>query len=139
MKPKLNHVRVFGCAAYAHVPSNQRQKLDKNWIKYRFVGYSKESKGYRLLDETQKIYIRQDVVFNEKDFGHSWERSKPPFENIETEAESMSNQDDAEIINDRNEENRPEENRRSQVRYGLDEYANTVTEKSIVQYVAYSH
>ncbi len=145
-KPKLNHLRVFGCAAYAHVPSNQRQKLDKKSIKYRFVGYSKESKGYRLLDETQKkIYIRRDVIFNEKDFGHGLERNKPPFETIEIEAESMSSQDeDPEIIDDRNEENGPDKSRRSQrqrhppVRYGLDEYADTATEESIVQHVAYN-
>ena len=51
-----------------------RKKLDKKAVKLRFVGYSIQSKAYRLLDEkTSKIYIRRDVIFNEKDFGQKTE------------------------------------------------------------------
>ena len=65
-------MRVFGCMAYAHVLDAQRQKLDKKADKYRFVGYSIQSKGYRLLnEETGKVYVRRDVIFNEQDFGHT--------------------------------------------------------------------
>ena len=28
-KPNVNHLRVFGCVAYTHVPDSDRQKLDK--------------------------------------------------------------------------------------------------------------
>ena len=66
----LQNLKVFGCIAYAHGPDANRQKLDKKATKFRFVGYSLESKGYRLLHEnTRKIYIRRDVIFNENDFG----------------------------------------------------------------------
>lgn len=35
------------------------------------MDYSKESKGYRLLDEgTKNIIVRRDIIFNETDFGH---------------------------------------------------------------------
>ena len=69
-KPSLEHLKVFGCIAYAHVPDVQRQKLDKKARKFRFIGYSIQSKGYRLLDEsTRKVFVRRDVVFNESDFG----------------------------------------------------------------------
>ena len=64
--------KVFGCIAFAHVPDAQRWKLDKKSEKLHFVGYSKETKGYRLLDEkTSKVIIRRDVRFNETDFGYT--------------------------------------------------------------------
>ena len=49
--PNIAHMKVFGCMAYAHVPDAPRQKLDSKAIKLQFVGYSVQSKGYRLLDE----------------------------------------------------------------------------------------
>ena len=69
-KPDLSNLRVFSCTAYAHVPDAIRQKLDKKAEKMRFVGYSGQPKGYRLLNEkTGKVCIRRDVIFNETDFG----------------------------------------------------------------------
>ncbi len=60
---------IFGCIAYAHIPDSQRRKLDKKAKKYRFVGYCKNSKGYRLVnEETRKIVRRRDVIFNETNF-----------------------------------------------------------------------
>ena len=62
-KPDLSNLRVFGCTAYAHVPDAIRQKLDKKAEKMRFVGYSGQPKGYRLLNEkTGKVCIRRDVI-----------------------------------------------------------------------------
>lgn len=50
-KPNISHLKVFGCVAYAHIPDSERWKLDKKAEKLRFVGYYKNSKGYRLLDD----------------------------------------------------------------------------------------
>lgn len=62
--PNVDHLRVFGCRAYAHVPKELRRKLDEKAVEFLFVGYSEESKGYRLLDKnTNKIKISRDVVF----------------------------------------------------------------------------
>ena len=73
-KLKLTHLKVFGCLAYAHIPDGQRRKLDKKSRKLRFVGYSKESKGYRLMDDkTSKVCVSRDVTFNETEFGHNAE------------------------------------------------------------------
>ena len=47
-KPCVAHLRVFGCLAYALVPVQHRRKLDDKAVKCIFVGYSFESKGYRL-------------------------------------------------------------------------------------------
>ena len=68
-RPDISHLRVFGCVAYAHIPDCHRNKLDKKAKKFRFVGYSLNSKGYRLMNEkTIKVVISRDVVFNENDF-----------------------------------------------------------------------
>lgn len=68
-KPDISHIRVFGCAAYSHVPSMERRKLDKKAQKLCFIGFSKNPKGYRLIDvSTEKVVTRRDVVFNETDF-----------------------------------------------------------------------
>ena len=69
----VEHLRVFGCVAYAHVPKEQRQKLDDKGVKCIFTGYSSESKAYRLYDPiNKKIIISRDVEFLEN---QSWDGS----------------------------------------------------------------
>ena len=65
-KPSVAHLHVFGCLAYALVPVQQRRKLDDKAVKCVFVGYSSESKGYRLYHpQTKRILVSRDVVFVE--------------------------------------------------------------------------
>ena len=60
----ISHLRIFGCVAYAHVPEEMRIKLDERSHKCIFVGYSEESKAYRLYNPiTKKYVISRDVVF----------------------------------------------------------------------------
>ncbi len=151
-KPNLEHLRVFGCTAYAHVPDGQRQKLDKKAKKFRFVGYSIQSKGYRLLDEdTKRILVRRDVVFNESNFGEklllndegsvesleiSCEQSKNA-ETVPNHGQEHASQD--QINQEQFEERtirRSERHRCPPVRYGCDEYVDLAAE-SEVHHVAY--
>ena len=68
-KPTISHLRVFGCMAYAYISSARRRKPDPKVTKMRFVGYSLNSKGYRLYDEeSKKVFVSRDGVFNENDF-----------------------------------------------------------------------
>ena len=91
-KPYVGHLKVFGCSAYTHIPDSQRKKLDGKAIKLRFVGYSIQSKAYRLLDEkTSNVYIRRDVIFNEEDFGHV-PREAPCKEQSEVEIDEATEQ-----------------------------------------------
>ena len=61
-KPSVAHLRVFGCLAYALVPVQQRRKLDDKAVKCVFIGYSSESKGYRLYHpQTKCILVSRDV------------------------------------------------------------------------------
>lgn len=47
-KVNVNHLRIFGCVAYALQTS--RKKLDSRTKAYIFVGYCDNSKGFRLMD-----------------------------------------------------------------------------------------
>jgi hypothetical protein len=67
------HLKVFGCIAYAHVPDELRRKLDNKGNKCIFVGYSEETKGYKLYDPvTRKFIINHDVQFVENE---AWDGS----------------------------------------------------------------
>jgi len=68
-KPSYNHLRIFGCEAFAHVLKELRKKLDPKSRKCIFMGYGETGEmGYRLWDpESKKIIRSHDVVFfNEK-------------------------------------------------------------------------
>jgi len=65
-KPKVSHLRVFGCIAYSLVNSQARYKLDEKSKKCIFVGYSTQSKAYKLYNPLSgKIVISRNVMFNE--------------------------------------------------------------------------
>ena len=58
-KPSIQHLRVFGCDAYVHVPKENRSKLDKKDEKCIFIGYKDGVKGYKLwnLENKNIVYI----------------------------------------------------------------------------------
>jgi len=57
----VNHLRVFGCIAYGLFKIYSK-KFDKKSKKYIFVGYSSESKAYKLYNPfSGKITISRDV------------------------------------------------------------------------------
>ena len=41
-KPNVNHLRIFGCDAYAHVPKDERSKLDSKTRRSIFLDMDKE-------------------------------------------------------------------------------------------------
>ena len=47
-KPKVNHLRIFGCPVYIHISKEKRTKLDPSGRKGIFVGYCESSKAYRI-------------------------------------------------------------------------------------------
>ena len=121
-RPDLSHLRVFGCVAYAHIPDCQRNKLSKKAEKFRLVGYSLTSKGYRLLDEkTTKVVISRDVVFNENDFCmiDVKEDASIPID-IDVQEEISTDSDE----NDIEERRQSTRQRHPPIRYGTDEYVD---------------
>ena len=66
-KPSLEHLRIFGCHAYAYIDKKQRTKLDPKSHLCYFLGYCDHTKGYRIWDPvTSQVLIRRDVVFHEQ-------------------------------------------------------------------------
>ena len=68
-RPVVDHLRVFGCLSYAHIPKDERKKLDPKARETIFLGYSSNVKGYRLWDpQTKKVFFSRDVIFDESKF-----------------------------------------------------------------------
>ena len=69
-KPRVEHLRVFGCTAYVHIPKDERGKLDSKTRKCTLLGYGSVRKGYRVFDHlTQKILYSRNVKFDERESG----------------------------------------------------------------------
>ncbi|KAK8935837.1 hypothetical protein KSP39_PZI013998 [Platanthera zijinensis] len=67
-KPSIAHLKVFGCIAYAHRTAGRDDKLEETSIKCIFLGYSDQTKGYRLLDpKSNKLIISRDAIFHEEE------------------------------------------------------------------------
>ena len=69
-KPKVDHLRAFGCASYAHIPKDERRKLDVKAKKCIFLGYGTDTRGYWLYNpERQRVFHSRDVLYNELENG----------------------------------------------------------------------
>ena len=61
-----DHLHVFGCKAFVHIPKDERSKLDLKTRQCIFVGYGLDEFGYRFYDPVVKKLVRsRDVVFME--------------------------------------------------------------------------
>ena len=89
MNHSVSHLNFFGCVAYAHIPDEMRRKLDKKGQKCIFVGYSEDTKAYKLYDPvTRKVIISRDVQFVENE---SWDGT------VDTNVKIVSNVDNADM------------------------------------------
>jgi hypothetical protein len=65
-KPSVEHLRIFVCPVYIHVPKEKRKKLEPLGKKGIFIGYSDTLKYYRIyVPSQQNIEIDRDVTFDE--------------------------------------------------------------------------
>ena len=122
-KPDVSHLRVFGTNCYAHIPKDERSKLDSKSQKCVFLGYCDNRKGYKLYNtHTNKIVISRDVIFNETEKICSTDENKEiSFEREKIVQFESSISDSTEIeeeILTENESSRPKRNRRAPDRYG---------------------
>src|SRR3977135_3000691 len=79
VKPAVSHTRVFGCVCYAHVLHSKRTKTGVQSIKCLFIGYSVNSKGYRLYNiGNRRVTESRDVIFNENEILHNNIAPLPP-------------------------------------------------------------
>jgi hypothetical protein len=67
IKPDIGNLRIFVCSVYIHVPKEKRTKMEPSGKKGVFVGYTANSKAYRIYVPCQrKIEVRRDVAFHEE-------------------------------------------------------------------------
>ena len=65
-KPDISNFKVFGSECWIHISDEKRKMLDPKSHKCIFIGYSGDSKAYRLFDtSTQGVIISRDVQFTE--------------------------------------------------------------------------
>lgn len=61
VQPEVSSIRVFGCIAYAFIPSQQRRNFDEKEEKFIFISNNNESKGYRLYSPITKSQLFQEI------------------------------------------------------------------------------
>lgn len=73
VKPKLDHLRVFGCLAHVKVPNRGLSKLDDRSVTMVYIGKEPGTKAHRLYNpNTGPLHVSRDVVFEEGN-GWNWE------------------------------------------------------------------
>ena len=127
LKLDVSHLQVFGCMAYAYIPdANRNGKLSRKAEKLRFIGYSLQTKGYRLIDkDTLRVIVRRDVIFNESDFLKG-STSVEIDQNVGNESGSIPEEDEqmSQVNHEENQRHYPRRQRTALVGYGIDEYAD---------------
>lgn len=72
-KPSIKHLKVYGCLAIVHVTKHGKHKLDSRGKECVMVGYSNQTKGYRLWDPiTDDVIQSKHVKFVEEIPGYSY-------------------------------------------------------------------
>ncbi|KAF8408584.1 hypothetical protein HHK36_004647 [Tetracentron sinense] len=80
-KPSVLHLKIFGCIVYTQVPEAKRKKSDDRGEKCIFIGYSEESKAYKLYNPlTNKVVVSRDVIFSEEETWN-WDKEEKIKEN----------------------------------------------------------
>ena len=75
-KPTVKHLKVFGSMCYTHVPDQKRHKLEDKAERGIFIGYSSQSKGFKVYNiETEKVIISRDIKVDE-DATWNWVEGK---------------------------------------------------------------
>ena len=65
-KPKVSHLKIFGCLMFAHILKERRTKMDPSGNKGIFVGYCEVSKAFRIyIPGYHHIEINIDVTCDE--------------------------------------------------------------------------
>eukprot|EP00257_Ricinus_communis_P019394 XP_015578376.1 uncharacterized protein LOC107261728 [Ricinus communis] len=69
VKPSYDQLKVFSCLAFASVLPHPTTKMHPRAIKCVFIGFPKNTKGYRVYNlENKSIFVSSDVTFTENKF-----------------------------------------------------------------------
>jgi hypothetical protein len=65
-KPKVSHLRTFGCGAHVKNTGPGVSKLSDRSTPMIFIGYETGTKGYRFYDPVaKKLCVSRDAIFQE--------------------------------------------------------------------------
>lgn len=71
-KPDVNHLRIFGCNAYVHIPNQNSEKLNSKSLTCVFIGYQDNCKGYTFYyAECNEVFISRGAKVIENSFGNT--------------------------------------------------------------------
>lgn len=94
VKPDLSNLKVWGCTVYVKLADAELiNKLEPKCMKGVFVGYDDFSTGYKVL-LSGSVYVRGDVVFDERSFGNNVYKpdfvfEPQPTDNIQTDSSAV--------------------------------------------------
>ena len=110
-KPGVSHLKVFGSVCYYWIPEPKREKLDEKAEIGVLVGYSSESKGYRVFNPLlEKVVISRDVRVDESSL---WNWDRNAVETFASSSQTMQQQTGAEEHEDENIDDLPVRGTRS--------------------------
>ncbi|KAD4179873.1 hypothetical protein E3N88_28464 [Mikania micrantha] len=73
-KPRVDHLKVFGCVGFVKTPSQLTRKLDDRSTTMVNLGIEPGTKAYRMYDvEGRRLVVSRDVVFIETQ-GWDWNK-----------------------------------------------------------------
>ncbi|CAM8920561.1 unnamed protein product [Rhodiola kirilowii] len=94
-KPKLNHIRVWGCRAVVRLPIPKHKTLGEKGVECIFIGYAHHSMAYMfyVIEPNKHVSIHtiiesRDAIFDEKRFSSI---SMPKDLNVVPSANQVSN------------------------------------------------
>jgi hypothetical protein len=83
----VEHIEIFGCLTFSHVPSEKRTKLDPTTQQGILVGYPEVSKAYRIyIPSLRRVVVSRDVRFEED---REFQRSLESRVDVEDDAEAL--------------------------------------------------
>ena len=77
-KPQVKHLRIFGCKAFAHIPKDDRRKLDAKSLECVFVGYCNDHKTYKLFHHKAEWVEAMNEEYNSIMKNQTWELTELP-------------------------------------------------------------
>jgi hypothetical protein len=67
-KPKVIHLKIFGCPVFIHILKEKRNKMEPSEKKGIFVGYCEGSKAFIIyIPSHHHIEISRDMTFDEEE------------------------------------------------------------------------
>lgn len=72
----MDELKIFGSICYVLVPSAKRTKLEDKAVTGIFIGYSSQSKAYRIyIPDSRKVVVSRDVTVDESRVWN-WEKGR---------------------------------------------------------------